>query len=392
MAGNTKVKEKKKEKFLRAFKEVTSCLKSVEDEEDVEDWMGDMGISGEDIKNVRKSCEAISNLLRVKEKPVKTTRQDNETLDQYFVLRQGYRSVILLAPVESLRCNSRYGKKKVLGVLRKVGMACPLKLAFPGWKNCADAHDRLLDSELWAERVLKFAKHIDHRFKDNGFDQYHKKEIGASYASHVEPKLMLFFACRLFVNRVGEPLNLRKLHLLRRLQSGTEAEIIVSEEPCTDCKKFQEVIELVTGLKFKVKVCQNLGILKRYRNDKGAKIYQRYPTESPELDEEDVLEQFSPPKESKSNIMVMIKSSAGMSDKTTAEIHVTSVAKREPRRRKRQYEEDDDNEDYYEEYPRKSRTDDQSVVLIPRTRARVRSSIGVMTPAASFPHKFIRLN
>ena len=387
-------KQKLKKKLLPAVQVVASCLRSLGNEETVEDYLEDMGISEvEEISVLRRSTTAISNLLNAKAYPVETDGQDFrdlKELDQYFVFRQGSSRVMLVAPMESFRCNKRYSKNKPLGVLRRPGYCDPLMLAFPGRKACADAHDKLLDSEIWAEYVHKFAKHIEFKFRGDGFDKWHDKEEGSSFASHVEPKLMLFFACYLLVNRMGHELNLHMLWLLHNLKSRIEADIFISEEPCTDCKRFKAAIETHTGLKFSLKVCQNLGILKPYRDEKGRRKYPRYPEEDSELDEEDVQMQLSPALSSTSKIMVLIKSNTGTSTKTRTEVHVTSVAKREPRRRKRQYEEDDDNEDY-EESPRKSRTDDQSVVLIPRTRARVRSSIGVMTPAASFPHRFIRL-
>jgi hypothetical protein len=43
---------------------------------------------------------------------------------------------------------------------------------------------------------------------------------------------MLFFATRLMKERLGEDFNLSKLHLLHQLQSGNEAKVVISDEPC----------------------------------------------------------------------------------------------------------------------------------------------------------------
>ena len=68
-------------------------------------------------------------------------------------------------------------------------------------------------------------------------------------------------------------MNLCKLHHLQRLTSRIEAKKIISDEPYASCKKFNEDIELVTGLKFNFKVCESLGILKSDRDSHDRKNY-----------------------------------------------------------------------------------------------------------------------
>jgi hypothetical protein len=386
------------EKILRALEVVLKYFEGIGSEDHVQDWMDDNGFSErDDLQKLRKSCTAISNILQAKASPVEVSGETeaSETmkiLDEYYVFRAGSNSVMLLAPIEAFRCNQRYSRKKVLGLIRKSGHGggYPLMFAFPGWKSCVEEHPRMLDSEIWSDRVLQFADLHGHTFRTDGFDVHHQKKVGASFASHVEGKLMLFFACELLQRRVHEKLDLRRLWRLRDLTSGTEAKIFISEKACNDCLKFKRVVESVTGLNFTFQVCKNLGMLHPFRTPKGYKRYPLYAGEEEEEDEEDQEdeEDFQPPVKllpaSTSKVMVVIRSSPGNPSKTTAQVQLTqsrssNSGPRQPRH-KRQYEDSDDNEDYEEssrvqnETPSKSRR---------TTRAGARTGTGLLSPGLS---------
>ena len=345
------------------------------------------------------SMASVSKLPRVKAKPFETESELSESskvLDQYFVFRASSNSVMLLAPVESLQCNHRYNNKKVLGFIRTQGTSFPLMLALPGWKTCAEAHDRLLDSELWSERVHQFAEHVGHQFRTDGFDLLHNKKVGLSHASHVECKLMLWFAHHIYARRIKEEVNFRKLICLHSLKSTIEADIVVSEEPCKQCKTFKNLIEWYTGLKFTFKVCSNLGLLQSYRDANGRKSYPRFaydesePDVSSLVEEEDEEEHIYPLQPRSPNIMVVIKSHAGSS--TNAQISQTQLSSikkqnisssRTPKqiRKKRQYEDSEDEKDY--QGPQRKTPVKDKCSPKPQTRAGIMTTMGLVSPGPS---------
>jgi hypothetical protein len=335
-------------KLIAALQVAASHLKTIENEADVADFI-EYNCLGDDetIQKLRKSCTAISKLLRAKASPVDAeggSANSSTIMDPYFVYRAASNSVMLLAPVEELRCNRYYSNRKVLGFVRRPGENFPLMLALPGWNHCADHHPRLLDSEIWCEYVLQFAAHLDYQIQLGAFDIHHKKQAGSQYASHCEPKLMLWFACHIFTKRMKEEFNLKKLYLLRKLKTKIEAEIIISEAPCSSCTKFKELIEFYTGLKFTFKVCKNLGMLKSYRDAYGIKKYPRLASEEPEFTKgaEEDYEQRYPLQAPSPNVMVIVKV-------LNTEIQsVSKISKLKQPRKRRQYDDDSDDEDYQE--------------------------------------------
>lgn len=411
-----------KTKIIRAIEGAAAHLANIGNEEDVADWLDDNGFTDqEELQTLRRACTAISTLLRAKASPISAESEASaKELDQYYVFRSGSRSVKLLSPIESLRCNSYYTRRKVLGFLRRKGEMFPLMMALPGWTPCADPHPKLLDSEIWCEYVLQVAANLDHHFQSGSFDRVHNKRDGTTYASHVEPKLVLWFACYLLTKRMGEKLNLRKLWLLRRLETRIEAEIIISEEPCHSCKKFTEVIELVTGLKFTFKVCTNLGTLKHYRNIHGQKQYPLFASdgedsaempEMPETPEVPEIEKHTdlqsegedrhvyPLQPRTSNVMVVIKpyprSSSNSRNTTEVQIshtqltsfakHHRAVSKPAQPRTKRQYDDSDDNEEW--QPPRARHQAECAFRPASRKKSDIRSGSGLISPTPSPNHR-----
>lgn len=81
--------------------------------------------------------------------------------------------------------------------------------------------------------------------------------IEAPAASHVEPKLMLFYTCHLLgtftgIQSISEPVG--RLYKLRNMKSSPKAEeVFLSRVPCQSCKRFQELFKDLTGIKFIIK-------------------------------------------------------------------------------------------------------------------------------------------
>jgi hypothetical protein len=211
-------------------------------------------------------------------------------------------------------------------------------MALPGWKHCAHEHHRLLDSEIWSKYVFQFAKDHDFQFTKDNYDLYHERRAGHSPASHVEPKLMLWFACYILTKRMKQKFNLKHIYLLRKLKTKIEAEIIISEAACPSCQKFRELIEVCTGIEFTFKVCKNLGMLKPYKDSHGRKRYPRLASEESESAkgaeiEEDNKQHPYPLQPPSPNIMVIVKSQIQSR---------SEISKLKQPRKRRQYDDDSD--------------------------------------------------
>ena len=402
---------------LKALDAAASFLREIGSVEDVTDWLDEKGLTdAEVIRNLRRTCTAIADLLKSRASPVNIADRPSESskaLDEYFVYRAAPNSVMLLGTIESIRCNSSYYKnRKVLGFIRRRGEGYPFMIAFPGWKPCAEAHEKVLDSDIWTKYVLQFAKNVGFEFQEDSFDLHLNVRPGTARASHVEPKLLLFFACHTFIKRTKGKVNLKQLHLLRYAESTTEVEIFVSEEPCYSCKKFKVIIEFVTGLKFHFRVCPNLAILKSYRDAHGYKKYPSFAANDSELaesiqmeegdesrlaegihieEEDEEYERRFPLQLRSPNIMVILRSNISSSNtvkqrplqgksgplkKQSQEI--LEVPKLP--RRKRQYEASDDEDDY-EPRRRGQPSNESPVTPAPRTRASRKNGLGLMSPA-----------
>ena len=399
---------------LKALESAASFLGGIGSVEDVTDWLDDKGLTDEEvIRNLRRACTAISDLLKARASPVNTGNRVSESssgLDEYFIYRAASNSVMLLGPIESIRCNRYYSNKKVLGFIRRRGEGYPFMIAFPGWTPCAEAHEKVLDSEIWTKYVMQFAKNVGFTFQEDRFEVHNKIRPGTTHASHVEPKLLLFFACHIFIKRMKRKANLKQLHLLRHSGSTTEVEIFISEEPCYSCKKFKREIETVTGLKFHFRVCRNLATLKFYRNTRGCKTYPSFAADEAELveriqiEEEDNNEEYEeyerrfPLQPRSPNIMVIMKSHISSTKTEITHAKLSSVKNQslaiidvtKPPCRKRQYEDTEDEDDYAEPQRRLQSSSKCAITPPRRTRASIKSGTGLMspTPTPSSSHRY----
>jgi hypothetical protein len=361
------------------FLKILESLSKISSEADVEDYIADQGFEGDELERLKNSATAIANLFRVKESAVKAPAGNQEAMEQYYIVK-GKKSVMIVAPIETFKSTRNYTMRKVLGFLRRPGEQYPLLLSFSGFTECAEAHPRLIDSSIWTAKVMEFATNHGHSFRGDGFDKFHKKPIGTSFASHVETKLMMAFACGLLTRRLGEKLDVRKLYKLHELKSRKEAEILIPRPACEECQKFQHIMELVTGIKFSLTVCKTLGFVDPVRDKRGYLTYPNYATESydPEIEDdapEPELEQiraFQNKNHPGTNVMVVLKSKIpSIVPREQKEIRRSSKSANNPglTRAKRQYEQSDDDEEYSPcVRRRKVQRDEGALTITPQTK------------------------
>ena len=297
-AGDTTHQAANGKAIMKAIRRLVLALSGIESIDDLETWMKDSGViaeGGEDITQLKEFLDRMSKVLRAKNGKHSESQGTRETLsgmEDFFLFRDEGHTMTLLAPVElpfKLGCNI---KKKVFGCIRRHGAYFPLICSISGSSAPANnlIHPKLLDSAVWTEQVHRLGTFFRHRFRCDGFDEYHGHPKGTSYASHVEPKLMLWYACRLFTKLTGgEPLPLdEQVDMLPgglKLLIGTtkpKAEVLVSRKPCTDCEKFQQLMTRKTGIEFKFIILANLGKLREGKDQKGYHTYL-----SPEEDGEE---------------------------------------------------------------------------------------------------------
>lgn len=142
----------------------------------------------------------------------------------------------------------------------------------------ADAHSLLLDNQIWGEQIRRLAENSGWDFPTNGWDaRWGDARKGESFASHVEPKLMLFYACHLVSKLLGEVLPLRKqvgkLYKLKKITPSPQAEMLLTRPPCPSCSKWMAEFEEMTGIHFTWALIPNLGEMLETRKENGYHAY-----------------------------------------------------------------------------------------------------------------------
>jgi len=259
-------------------------------------------------------------------------------------------------------------------------------------------HPLLLDCDIWNAEVKRLADRHGYAFHTNGWDaRFGPERQGEAYASHVEPKLMLFYACRLLCKLTGGKVvkkQVLKLYKIHELAPKHVAEILLTRPSCTCCKKFQQEFKGMTGLLFTFSVIPTLGEMMETKD--GEKVHgYLHPTMQVDSEDEDAplsrnlrviipnkpastARRVSPPTPTTSNEAEKLKSipktvaKRGRPKKATNTEHKSEASTKISRKRMLQiYEEDYD--DYQPPYKRSA---DLNQVNI--TRASVRS--GLLTP------------
>ncbi|KAK0125318.1 hypothetical protein ONS95_000655 [Cadophora gregata] len=200
--------------------------------------------------------------------------------NQYFAHLGPGRRLYVLRPVEVLQGNTNLTRRKVTGFIQHKGSNFPLKYALPGWTQCVDNHPNVLDSDFWTKEVQRWGSFHNHHFPNHPFDEYHGKDKGHACASHVEPRLMLWYACdRLCVLRgIDKPVRvlLGELFRLRDYDEKIEAEIFLTRAPCKKCLEIKKLIEDYTRIIFHIRVIPTLGELQLERSKHGWVTFSRY--------------------------------------------------------------------------------------------------------------------
>lgn len=263
----------KLEKTVETLKIVAAYISTAED---VEEWLQ----SDEEIKELEQQCSTISNLLRTKI----ASRNINgawdprpiEELEQFYIFRDGAKSLKVLSTVEEFDCVStgRYTSRRAFAMIRKAKSFFPEMCALGGRLEGLQPHPKLLDSTYWTDEVQKFGDSIEFKFRSNGFDAHHGNQMGSSFASHAEKQLILWWSFRVFQKKFPkETPSIKKIYKLGRLNLKHECEILIDREPCGCCDSFRTEIEYQTGIKFEFVLVRGLGKITPYRNESGQLMF-----------------------------------------------------------------------------------------------------------------------
>ncbi|RFU24924.1 hypothetical protein B7463_g11415, partial [Scytalidium lignicola] len=188
-------------------------------------------------------------------------------LGEIMFMRRGRNKLLLVQEVDSLMSNRQSAfNSKVFAFIKTKSSPYPIMGAVSGWSTVAQPQVTLLDNDDWTHNVLDFHRIYDYRIRNSSRDPFHPQKIpGVYFSCHVEPRLMLWYACerakQLFSYSQSQAL--KSLEELRDFPHVDEVEILISDNPCPTCLKFKEKIEELTGLTFTIKVCQNVAEIHR---------------------------------------------------------------------------------------------------------------------------------
>lgn len=266
---------------LKIIEAAARALADIGGREEIATFLQTNGIEEENaIESIRKYCTTIVNLL-----PESAFRSHFSAegvpstiafYDQSFIYRASSSLLYLLRPVEVFKGNINYNRKKVFGFIRPNGSREPAMCAMPGWTVCTEQHPKLLEPDLWTTVVKEFVNFHNHDFRVSPFDKHHGREEGDTYAAHVEPRLMLWYAIDVLQKQTGKVEHPTKqrgdLWMLKdAVRKTIKAEIVISRPPCRECLMFQEFVERYTPIKFNFIVCKNLGEVK-FTKDKHKQV------------------------------------------------------------------------------------------------------------------------
>jgi hypothetical protein len=268
----SKSKKNHATEVLKIIEAAAKALAAIGGREEIAAFLQANGIEeGDTIGSIRNHCAAIIRLLPEAksrtELPAEDVPSTIELYDQSFVYRASSSLLYLLRPIEVFKGKASYHRGKVFGFVRSKGSSDPAMCAFPGWTVCTEKHPKLLDPDIWTTVVKEFVTFHNHDFKVSPFDKYHGREGGDTYAAHVEPRLMLWYAIDILQRQTGKvrpPSKQRgDLWTLKGIARETiEADIVISLPPCPQCLMFQEFMERYTPIKWNFIVCKNLGEVK----------------------------------------------------------------------------------------------------------------------------------
>ncbi|KAH8668215.1 hypothetical protein BGZ60DRAFT_515618 [Tricladium varicosporioides] len=261
---------------------------------DVKKWLEAISADDEStISEIEEKCATLAKILRAERSPTKSSpsRRGNGVLEGFegmYVYRDLANTIMMLAPMEFFKASTSM-KGKTFGFVRPAGSYFPLIYSISGWQNIIATSSTMLDSDFWTKEVFRVGDFFCHKFRTTGWEDRRGKPRGMDFASHVEPKLMLFFACHIVCQMEGRVMSVRKqiaaMHKIGRLPNPPAAEIILNRKPCKCCRQFRDALLDHTGINFTFIQCPTLGKVYLERDQYGNPLFSL--TADNEVDAED---------------------------------------------------------------------------------------------------------
>ncbi|CAG8973440.1 hypothetical protein HYALB_00006466 [Hymenoscyphus albidus] len=215
-------------------------------------FLASAGLEPDDerIDQVEELCGTISQMLRSRRAPklkVKTTMCAPGSLlpiHSFFVHRAVGNVLTLAAPLEIFQASAPINSK-TFGFVRDLDDYSPLMCAISGIHDLFKDQKKIFDSTIWTREVFHLATYRDHKMKFNGYEAHKGLPKGYTFCSHVEPTLMLWFACRWLIKVA----NIWRINQ-KGMPTPPKAEVVIDRIPCKSCKDMRELIEEMTGIKY----------------------------------------------------------------------------------------------------------------------------------------------
>lgn len=329
--------------MVKLVEKFAIAIKTLGDPDNVRDYLTkDNLIDKETVRNLHKNCHSIKTALEhlgnVSDVPHVRPASTINHYGEYMLYRpQDDKLLYLLSVAEVFQPNHRnYTRRKTLGFIRSKGSTFPLVCALSGMKNVLEDHPRMLNTAEWLEEVKHWAKNLDYKFKTGMWAKKHNVDGGDGHASHVEPALMLWYACEM-VNKTVEqyPSNRSAARQIWQLRGmDLKAELVLSKAPCSECLRFRDKIQHQTQIEFTfAKPIANLADSFPVKDANGFDIYPRLAQGSDrdiELNEafDDFLELFIDEQKAEDRIAVEIPVSPSL---FTPKAKVHQVQKHTPK-------------------------------------------------------------
>lgn len=197
------------------------------------------------------------------------------TYDDFRIYRVGHHGFEILERTALLQGTSSLFKK-TLGLVRLKGETQLLKAAISGWEQGTKTHPLLLNSSRQTGTALKFAECFGYEFLEKpGLEDQHRVLRGSFHASHAECQLIMFLCGKLLLEtRKMDTTRVDLYDRLRELRPHPQAEILLSDDACSECIRFRDKVEEVTGIHFEFRPQINVGtIIKDCLNNAGERGY-----------------------------------------------------------------------------------------------------------------------
>ncbi|KAG9237751.1 hypothetical protein BJ875DRAFT_481052 [Amylocarpus encephaloides] len=266
-----------------------ACVTSMEAAERVGKWLQFCGVQEGDerIDKIEELCGTISKFLRSRRAPPEPSspnksqtspESSGQSMDQFFVYRDVRQVISLGAPMETAKAFKSI-KNKTFGFVRIKGKYWPMICAISGIDNVIHTNPKFLDSYVWTAEVYHLMSFRDAEIRCARWEKHRKLPKGFQFCSHVEPKLMLWFACWWLTKVTGEIPSIRKqvANIFkingRNMPEPPEAEIFLDRAPCRTCLKYQKEITEMSGIEFTFQYMPKAGRIQQQKDKHGNVIF-----------------------------------------------------------------------------------------------------------------------